>query len=95
MNYFKKIFKKFVEKYKEILYATAVIWLVIPVIIFIIYCIYLIIAGITSEGLIQAIKIAVDVSLPWWVSIIVAPWKTLIEVLIILFIVINYYTYLD
>jgi len=92
-DYFNELCKTLVHKFKKIISATVTIWLVIPIIIFVCYALYLIIFGITSDGLIKITMMAVDVSLPWYVSVILAPWKTLVELIIILFCVTNYYNY--
>jgi hypothetical protein len=92
-EYFEKIYETLIEDPKKIFLQAAKLWLIFPFIIFIIYSFYLIIFGVTDEGIAKLFLLAIDASLEWWISAIMNLKKAIAEFIFLFLIILNYNTF--
>ena len=74
-----------------VLRRSAIVWLIMPLVIFVFYSFWLIIFGINEEGITKLILLAVDAGLEWWISILLDLKKALVEYLFSIILVLGYY----
>jgi len=90
-EYFEGIYEIFVKNWKKIFRDTFKVWLIIPVVIFVIYSFYLIIFGMTEEGITKLFLLAFNASLEWWIAVVMNVKKAVAEILLVFIGVLNYY----
>lgn len=92
-EYVEKLINALNENLKEIFIGTFKVWLIFPVAIFIMYVLYLVIFGITEEGISKLFLLAIDVSLDWWIALFINLKKVVGEIILAFLISLNYYAF--
>lgn len=90
-EYFEGLYETFIKNPKKIFIQTFKVWVVIPVIIFVLYSFYLIIFGMTEESISKLFLLAVNASLEWWIAVVMNIKKAIAEIILVFIGVLNYY----
>lgn len=72
-----------ISNIQKIAGITVAIWLALPIVFFFLYAVYLVITKVTEAGIIRLIEMGVDVALPWYVDVILHPFRVILELILI------------
>lgn len=90
-EYFSELCNHLLKNPQKILIQTFKTWLIFPLIIFVVYSFYLVIFGITEDGILKLFLLSVNASLDWWLAPFINFWKVVAEFIFAFLIVLNYY----